>query len=53
LRHQAALPDSVARTESNHIDLDELNEMDRRILKECLRQAGKLQKRLKLDYQLP
>lgn len=36
----------------NRIDPDELNELDRRILKEAFRQARKLQLRLKLDYQL-
>ena len=37
---------------SNRIDPDALNEVDRRTLKECLRQARKLQSRLALDYQL-
>lgn len=37
---------------SNLINPDQLNELDRRILKEALRQARKLQTRLKLDYQL-
>jgi CBS domain-containing protein len=36
----------------NKIKPDELNELDRRILKEAFRQARKLQLRLKLDYQL-
>jgi CBS domain-containing protein len=36
----------------NRIDPRTLNEVDRRILKECLRQAQRLQSRLKLDYQL-
>lgn len=36
----------------NRIDPEELNELDRRILKESFRQARKLQLRLKLDYQL-
>lgn len=36
----------------NRIRPDELNELDRRILKEAFRQARKLQLRLKLDYQL-
>ena len=36
----------------NRINPDELNELDRRILKEAFRQARKLQLRLKLDYQL-
>lgn len=36
----------------NRIKPGELNELDRRILKEAFRQARKLQLRLKLDYQL-
>ncbi len=52
LRGQAALQDGHARVESNRIDPDELNEVERRMLRECLRQAGKLQTRLALDYQL-
>jgi CBS domain-containing protein len=35
---------------SNYLNPDELNELDRRILKESFRQARKLQARLKLDY---
>jgi CBS domain-containing protein len=36
----------------NRIRPDLLNEVDRRILKESLRQARKLQRRLELDYRL-
>ncbi len=36
----------------NKLDPNELNEVDRRILKACFRQARQLQNRLKLDYQL-
>ncbi len=36
----------------NRIDPDQLNDLDRRILKEAFRQARKLQTRLALDYQL-
>ena len=36
----------------NRVHPDALNEVDRRILKECFRQARKLQTRLALDYQL-
>lgn len=36
----------------NCVRPEELNELDRRILKEAFRQARKLQMRLKLDYQL-
>jgi len=37
---------------SNRIDPDQLNPLDRRILKEAFRQARKLQTRLALDYQV-
>ncbi|MFM9970434.1 MAG: DUF294 nucleotidyltransferase-like domain-containing protein [Burkholderiales bacterium] len=37
---------------ANRIRPDDLNELDRRILKEAFRQARKLQRRLALDYQL-
>ncbi len=43
---------SVAMSHPNRIDPDELNALDRRILKEALRQARKLQSRLELDFQL-
>jgi CBS domain-containing protein len=36
----------------NRISPDSLNPLDRRILKESLRLAAKLQQRLKLDFQL-
>ena len=36
----------------NHLNPDTLNPLDRRILKEALRQARKVQARLALDYQL-
>jgi CBS domain-containing protein len=36
----------------NRVDPDQLNELDRRILKESFRQARKLQMRLALDYNL-
>lgn len=36
----------------NRIDPDQLNELDRRILKECFRQVRTLQTRLALDYRL-
>ena len=35
---------------ANLLPLDELSELDRRIVKEALRQARKLQQRLELDY---
>jgi CBS domain-containing protein len=37
---------------TNRVHPDTLNEVDRRILKECFRQARKLQSRLSLDYGL-
>lgn len=36
----------------NFINPDELNELDRRILKEAFRQARKLQTRIRMDYQI-
>jgi CBS domain-containing protein len=36
----------------NRVDPDTLNSLDRRILKEALRQARKLQNRVALEYQL-
>ncbi len=50
LRSQIAV--DVTLQGANRIDPGQLNEVDRRILKESLRQAGKLQSRLALDYQL-
>lgn len=47
LRHQQHDP-----AHPNRIRPDELNQLDRRILKEAFRQARKLQSRLALDYQL-
>jgi CBS domain-containing protein len=42
--------DEVPLHHPNRIDPDQLNELDRRILKEALRQARKLQSRLELDF---
>jgi CBS domain-containing protein len=36
----------------NRINPDELNDLDRRILKEAFRQARKVQARLALDYKV-
>ena len=52
LRRQAAADHRAGRAADNLIDPDELNEVDRRMLKESLRQARKLQTRLALDYGL-
>jgi CBS domain-containing protein len=52
LRRQAALDESPPPQDPNHIVPDELNDVERRILKESLRQAGKLQARVALDHQL-
>ena len=51
LRHQHAAQ-RQGREGDNLIRPDDLNEVERRILKESFRQARKLQQRLKLDYQL-
>jgi CBS domain-containing protein len=50
LQHQHLAP--AGQTTGNRIDPHALNELDRQILKEALRQARKVQKRLALDYQL-
>lgn len=41
-----------ARPASNRINPDELNQLDRRSLKEAFREARRIQRRLELDYQL-
>ena len=51
LRHQHLDTDHGAPGD-NRVKPDDLNELDRRILKEAFRQARKLQLRLKLDYQI-
>jgi CBS domain-containing protein len=51
LQHQH-LEQEQGRTGDNFIIPDELNEVERRMLKDAFRQARKLQARLKLDYQL-
>jgi CBS domain-containing protein len=51
LRHQY-LEGEPGRQGDNLINPDDLNELDRRILKESFRQARKIQNRLKLDYQV-
>ena len=51
LRHQASR-DVLTEENANRIDPDTLNELERHILKESLRLARKLQRRLALDYQL-
>ena len=45
-----ATPDGERTLAPNRVDPDALNELDRRILKEALRQARKLQSRLELDF---
>jgi CBS domain-containing protein len=49
-RHQTQIEKN--QVPDNFLDPDTLNNLDRRILKEALRQARKLQTRLRLDYQL-
>ncbi len=51
LRHQY-LEDKPGVQGDNLIDPNDLNELERRVLKESFRQARKLQTRLKLDYQV-
>jgi CBS domain-containing protein len=51
LRNQAAA-DVLAEGTANRIDPDNLNELERHILKQSFRLARKLQQRLALDYQL-
>ena len=48
-RRSAAGPGAIAGN-ANRVTLEELSELDRRILKEALRQVRKLQQRLALDY---
>jgi CBS domain-containing protein len=52
LRLRTQLAADPAAPAVNRIRPDLLNEVDRRILKESLRQARKLQRRLELDYRL-
>jgi len=51
LRHQHG-QQRAGQIPDNHIDPDTLNPLDRRILKEALRQARKVQARLAMDYKL-
>jgi CBS domain-containing protein len=52
LRSQDSLERGSGASEPNRLDPDTLNSLDRRILREALRQARKLQNRVALDYQL-
>ena len=52
LRLRGQMSTDPAIRDPNRIDPSTLNEVDRRILKESLRQLRKLQSRLALDYQL-
>lgn len=51
LRHQHG-QQRAGQVPDNHLDPDTLNPLDRRILKEALRQARKVQARLAMDYGL-
>lgn len=51
LRHQHARL-RAGQPPDNHVNPDTLNPLDRRILKEALRQARKVQARLAMDYKL-
>jgi CBS domain-containing protein len=50
LRHQHL--EQPAAGGENRIDPNQLTSLDRRLLKESLRQTGKVQERLRMDYQL-
>lgn len=52
LRNQEDAPSLDAAPHPNRVNPDQLNELDRRILKEALRQARKLQSRLEMDFKL-
>jgi len=51
LRLQIQLRSEVAPEQANHIRVEQLNDIDRRILKETFRVARSLQQRLQLDYE--
>jgi CBS domain-containing protein len=51
LRHQHG-QQRAGTPPDNHLNPDTLNPLDRRILKEALRQARKVQSRLAMDYKL-
>ncbi|MEK9801791.1 MAG: DUF294 nucleotidyltransferase-like domain-containing protein [Curvibacter sp.] len=51
LRLQIQLEGGAADEQPNHIVVDSLNDIDRRILKETFRVARSLQQRLQLDYE--
>jgi len=51
LQHQHAQV-RAGRAPDNYVQPDRLNELDRRILREALRQSRKLQQRLRLDFRL-
>lgn len=52
LQRQHALETSGATDGANRVDPDQLNAIDRHVLKEAFRQARRLQQRLRIDYQL-
>lgn len=52
LRLRAQMTHEGGADDANRLAPATLNDIDRRILKACLQQAGKLQRRLALDYQL-
>ncbi len=51
LRHQTA-QSQKGEAPTNHVDPERLNDLDRRLLKEALRTARGMQRRLALDYHL-
>ncbi len=52
LKHQHALEASSEEGSPNRVNPDQLNELDRHVLKEAFKQAKKLQQRLQLDYRI-
>jgi CBS domain-containing protein len=51
LRLRLQLEETSAAGEPNRVSLASLNDIDRRVLKECFRIAQQLQQRLRLDYE--
>lgn len=50
LRLQVQIGDAVVPAQPNHVDVASLNDIDRRMLKEAMRIARRLQQRIELDY---
>ena len=50
LEHDGLAATDAADANPNLVDVAALNDIDRRVLKECLRMASRLQQRIALDY---